>query len=203
MRTIAQVVAQAKAVKGYMHPTELRWLCETARALPSPAAWCEIGCWQGRSATAVAGCLPPGSSLLLVDNFSGPTTREMPDAAACRLRIEAEMARMRAASPTLTITLAVGASDDIAHGIRELAFEGRPVVAPLPPVSYDVVFIDGDHAYDKVVADILAWRPTLKPGGLLCGHDFTNKCGVEPAVRELLPQFHQVPATSIWYARVG
>jgi len=56
---------------------------------------------------------------------------------------------------------------------------------------------------DKVVADIQSWRPTLKPGGLLCGHDFTNQCGVEPAVRELLPQFQQVPETSLWYARVA
>ena len=66
----------------------------------------------------------------------------------------------------------------------------------------DVLFVDGDHKYEAVVADIKSWRPKMRTGALMCGHDFTNKCGVEPAVRELLPQFGQVPDTSLWYAVV-
>lgn len=187
MKTIDEVVAYADKVHGYMYVNELRWLCETARMLDGPGVWCEIGCWQGRSASAVVGGLAPGSRLLLVDNFSGPTTREMPNAKACRARIEAEMERMRTFAPGIEIALRVGESAAIAKTI--------------PPQTFDVIFIDGDHKYEKVTADIRGWLPTLKPGGLLCGHDFTNKCGVEPAVRELLPQFKQVDETSLWYAR--
>jgi predicted O-methyltransferase YrrM len=187
MITIAEAVAYADQVKGYMYPSELRWLAETARGLESPAAWCEIGSWQGRSATAVAAALPPHSRLQLVDNFTGPTTREKPTKAHVQTQLEASMAAMRTLSPTLTVTLAVGASADIA--------------ATFPDGTFDVVFIDGDHAYPAVVSDITEWMPTLKAGGLLCGHDFTNKCGVEPAVRELCPGFAQVPGTSLWYWR--
>ena len=187
MKTIDQIVAYAAKVHGYMFEPELRWLAETARALPGPGAWCEVGCWQGRSASAVIGGLPAGSRLVLVDNFSGPTTREMPNKKACRDRIEAEMVRMRTFAPGVTVTLAVGESDAIAR--------------LYPPATFDVVFIDGDHSYAKVLADIRGWTRTLKPAGLLCGHDFTNKCGVEPAVRELLPQFAQVDGTSLWWAR--
>jgi len=185
MITIAEAVATADRVKGYMYVQELRWLAETAQALPQPAAWCEIGSWQGRSATAVAAALPPISYLQLVDNFTGPTTREAPKKADVRKQLLASMAAMRTRSPTLRVELADGFSAQIASGI--------------PDGTFDVIFIDGDHAYAAVVDDIRLWTPKLKPGGLLCGHDFTNKCGVEPAVRELCPGFAQVPATSIWY----
>lgn len=54
--------------------------------------------------------------------------------------------------------------------------------------SLDFVFIDADHSYEGAKADILAWRKKLKPGGLLCGHDYENtdypKFGVTRAVRE-------------------
>lgn len=54
--------------------------------------------------------------------------------------------------------------------------------------SLDFVFIDADHSYEGCKADIEAWVPKLKPGGLLCGHDFAHPdfpgWGVEQAVRD-------------------
>ena len=52
--------------------------------------------------------------------------------------------------------------------------------------SLDFVFIDGDHRYDEVRADIAAWLPKLKPGGLLAGDDYDQDShpGVWRAVRE-------------------
>jgi hypothetical protein len=41
-----------------------------------------------------------------------------------------------------------------------------------PDGSLDLVFIDGDHSYDACKADILAWGPKLKAGGILSGHDY-------------------------------
>lgn len=38
--------------------------------------------------------------------------------------------------------------------------------------SLDFVFLDGDHSYDSVKKDILVWRPTIKDGGMLAGHDY-------------------------------
>lgn len=39
--------------------------------------------------------------------------------------------------------------------------------------SFDFVFIDAEHTFDAVTADITAWFPLIRPGGLLMGHDFS------------------------------
>ena len=38
--------------------------------------------------------------------------------------------------------------------------------------SLDAVYIDAEHDEVSVREDIKAWRPKIKPGGLLCGHDY-------------------------------
>jgi len=42
------------------------------------------------------------------------------------------------------------------------------------PGSLDLVFIDGDHSRDAVIADLHAWHSRVRPGGLLAGHDLFN-----------------------------
>jgi predicted O-methyltransferase YrrM len=60
----------------------------------------------------------------------------------------------------------------------------RPLVLPsvsaarlFPDRSLDLVFIDGNHGYTAVRADLAAWRPKVRPGGLLCGHDYDADYG--------------------------
>jgi SAM-dependent methyltransferase len=49
--------------------------------------------------------------------------------------------------------------------------------------SVDFVFIDASHEYEDIKADIAAWYPKVKPGGLFAGHDY-NWTGVRRAVDE-------------------
>ena len=40
--------------------------------------------------------------------------------------------------------------------------------------GYDLVFLDGAHDYYSVAADIAAWYPKVRPGGILAGHDYDH-----------------------------
>jgi predicted O-methyltransferase YrrM len=40
------------------------------------------------------------------------------------------------------------------------------------PGSLDFVFIDGNHHFDFVVQDIIAWAPIVRKGGIVAGHDY-------------------------------
>jgi predicted O-methyltransferase YrrM len=67
------------------------------------------------------------------------------------------------------------------------------VAARLKGFQFDMIFIDADHAYESVKADILAWCSLLAPGGILCGHDYYGDWpGVRQAVDELIQNFRIV-----------
>lgn len=57
--------------------------------------------------------------------------------------------------------------------------------------SLDFVYLDANHSYEHIKADIQAWLPKVKTGGILAGHDYVNRknvnFGVKQAVQELLP----------------
>ncbi len=38
--------------------------------------------------------------------------------------------------------------------------------------SLDFVYIDGNHLYDSVMADLEAWTPKVRKGGIISGHDY-------------------------------
>lgn len=70
--------------------------------------------------------------------------------------------------------------------------------------SVDLIFIDADHSYEAVKADITAWLSKLKKGAVMCGHDYGKtlvhnfKYGVTRAVREAFKSYFVSPA-SIWH----
>jgi hypothetical protein len=59
----------------------------------------------------------------------------------------------------------------------------------LNPASLCFVFIDADHSYEAVKADIAAWRTRVRPGGWITGHDYdpAKFPGVVAAVDEAFP----------------
>jgi len=62
--------------------------------------------------------------------------------------------------------------------------------------SLDFVFIDASHDYENVKADIAAWKPKIRPGGYIAGHDFNPavpEAGLCRAVYEAFPDVTPLP----------
>lgn len=95
-------------------------------------------------------------------------------------------------------------------GDRRVLVQARSVVAArMLPVSYDFVFLDADHSYEGVAADIAAWAPKVKPGGWLGGHDYANKdfpgFGVTNAVDEFVAESGlslELGENFCWFVRI-
>jgi predicted O-methyltransferase YrrM len=77
--------------------------------------------------------------------------------------------------------------------------------------SLDFVYIDANHGFEAVQADMRLWFPKIRPGGVLAGHDFLDgklpegNFGVHSAVREFERQMNlqamatEEPRWPSWY----
>jgi hypothetical protein len=63
-----------------------------------------------------------------------------------------------------------------AHGGRAVLIreESRAAASLFPDGSLDFVYLDAAHDYASVTADLVSWRPKVRPGGLLCGDDYAD-----------------------------
>jgi GT2 family glycosyltransferase/precorrin-6B methylase 2 len=161
---------------GMMAVGELRWLYETAKQIRSVV---EVGSFAGRSTHALL-CACPG--LVYSIDPRDPAFIGSEEAAANLRQSFFEN---------------VGAFDNLA--VME-TYSERAARA-FPDASVDMVFIDGDHVYEAVKADIAAWLPKTKK--LIAGHDYSENqfSGVVRAVKEAFGDNFRVCET-IWYAEI-
>ena len=67
---------------------------------------------------------------------------------------------------------------------------------------FDMVFIDADHTDDAVKKDITLWKPLVRKGGILSGHDYGIIPEVTKAVDELIPNAIIFPECYVWMTYV-
>ncbi len=87
----------------------------------------------------------------------------------------------------------------VADMIDVLEGDSVKVAALITPRTLAFCFIDAAHDYESVCSDIKAWRPKVKPGGILAGHDIQWP-EVRRAVEELLPAAKMTSAT--WFLKM-
>jgi len=140
---------------------------EILPCLPQAAQVVEVGSYHGRSILWMTEFLRQigrtDISIWAVDSWSGDFSEAGP----------AFQANLR---------------EEIQSGwVRTLAMHSVAAAATFPEHSLDYVFIDADHSYLSVAADIQAWWPRVRPGGYMGGDDHsagTEENGVAQAVRE-------------------
>ena len=88
------------------------------------------------------------------------------------------------------------------HGGRAVIIKARSVDAAqgIADGSLDCVFIDADHTEEAVTGEIRAWRPKIRAGGLLSGHD-ARVPGVRAAINAMAPGWTQYD-NDVWGLRV-
>lgn len=69
--------------------------------------------------------------------------------------------------------------------IKSIRLTSDEAVGILKQYQFDMLYIDGLHTYDGVIADISNYKSLIKPGGFIAGHDYIeNAFGVKKAVDE-------------------
>lgn len=101
----------------------------------------------------------------------------------------------------------LGNRDRLELHVREMQLESLAAAERFPELSLDLVFIDADHSFEAVRADIAAWGPKVKPGGILSGHDYHRDqdvhVGVSRAVNEAFRAGEIAVEASVWWVRLG
>ena len=77
-------------------------------------------------------------------------------------------------------------TEKVKHIITPIVGDSVSVAGQYADNSLDFVFIDGDHRYEPVKNDILAWLPKMKIGSILSGHDYGWCTEVRQAVHDVL-----------------
>jgi predicted O-methyltransferase YrrM len=132
----------------------------TVRAVARPGMQClEIGTWLGNSAIRTGRvCQEFAGRLFCVDWWRGSAGVALLEETAAEHDIFA----------LFLDNVARAGLDETIVPLRMRSADAAPVLADR---QFDHIFIDGDHRYAAVKADIAAFCDKVRPGGILCGHD--------------------------------
>ena len=116
----------------------------------------DVGCWTGMSTVTFA-LASSQSHVSAIDWFKGSESTPLATAASDNTVKDVLKANLR--------------YFDVMNRVNILEDHSKEAASKFVDNSFDIVFIDADHRYLNVLADLEAWWPKVKPGGFFCGHD--------------------------------
>lgn len=126
-----------------------------------PKVCVELGTWQGASAIPVALAIRRwGGMLTCVDTWAGDVHPTSDTSAAAPWMLVSCARYITAAGVGANVRLIAATTLEAAAVWTE-------------PIDY--LYIDAGHSYDAARADLAAWVPHVRPGGLILGDDYGHR----------------------------
>lgn len=187
-------IERAKQCDGFMSDQELIWLATKAQ---SSKIFIECGSWHGKSGRAIADNLPEGGVCYCIDTWKGSAAEQETFHSSAKW-MDGDHAYYEFMQNNFDLVQA-GKIIPLRMTSKNAAafFQERRIQA-------DTVFIDAGHLYQEVIDDINYWKPVVKNGGTLCGHDYVQQDWIEvkQAVDKIFPCAKIGNNTSIWYETI-
>jgi hypothetical protein len=157
---------------------------EAVERTPDGGTLVEVGCWKGKSLAYLLGRAKlSGKKLRVVgvDHFRGSVGEPDLLREASEKDIKAECWRN---------------CEGVGYPFELTVLSSAFAATTFAPESVDFVFLDASHDRESALADIKAWLPKVKRGGVLAGHDIDA-----PGVRAAVDQVFEVRiiGRSWWY----
>ena len=177
-----------ETVEGFFRPEDVAFYKKVINYFSGPAHFVEIGSYKGRSSSFMAVEIARSGKAIqfdCVDTWEGSEEHqagkefEDPDVVN-RQMFDVFLNNM---SPV----------KGYYNPVRMTSLEAAD---QYDDASLDFVFIDAAHDYDSVRADILAWEPKVKIGGIISGHDYLHP-PLKQAVDEIFGELPSIGAC--WY----
>ena len=143
-----------------------------------PQTVVEVGIQRGITAQVLLNQGPWISSYIGIDI----TPQALPSLAIQDAEVPAKAGELVDGDPRVTVRVSLRGSRDCSPG-------------DLPPV--DLIFIDGDHSEEGVLYDTLLAREVIRPGGVICWHDYGNAS--VPSVMDVIDQLNAAEGNHIWH----
>jgi SAM-dependent methyltransferase len=120
----------------------------------------EIGCWKGKSIAFLAVEIINSNKcidLFAVDTWGGSSEHQNDPIIYNDRLFDVFMSNIK----------------PVEHIIKPMRMKSLDAARKFDDNELDIVFIDASHEYEDVKADIAAWMPKVKQGGIIAGHDYS------------------------------
>lgn len=158
---ISDGMIEINGTQGFLAKGDMELLAHFASCMPLAAKIAEIGSFLGLSGLIMARSLYDhgnyGAKIFCIDNWEGSIEHQS----------------MPVVKDGHLFDIFKKNIDE--SGLRTfiVPIKSNSVVAAqgFDDGSLDMIFIDGDHSFEGSYADLVAWYPKLKRGGIFLGHD--------------------------------
>lgn len=118
----------------------------------------EVGSWLGASTRHFASLIPPEGKVYAVDHWKGSAEHQPGEAHWCKQ-----------VSYLYDQFLSNVILSNLTDRIVPIRMSSQEAANSLQDLSIDLVYIDGSHDTQSLLADLHAWYPHVKGHGVLCG----------------------------------